>query len=57
MVPANEGLNPEGKVIATDASSELAVENKTEVPLPLSDGTPVVILVKVPVFVDEDAVL
>jgi hypothetical protein len=43
--------------MATDASSVLTVEYNTDVPLPLSEGIPDVILVNVPVFVVAPAVL
>jgi hypothetical protein len=43
--------------MAIDFSSVLAVECRTEVPLPLSEGIPDVILVSVPVFVVAPAVL
>ena len=44
-------------MIATDVSSVLTVEKSTEVPLPLSEGMPDVILAKVPDLVVAPAVL
>jgi hypothetical protein len=43
--------------MATDVSSVLTVEYNTDVPLPLSEGIPDVILVSVPVLVVAPAVL
>jgi hypothetical protein len=43
--------------MATDVSSVLTVEYNTDVPLPLSEGIPDVIFVKVPVLVVAPAVL
>jgi hypothetical protein len=43
--------------MATDASSVLTVEYNTDVPLPLSEGIPDVILASVPVLVVAPAVL